>query len=269
MQIFSIVTLFLLLSLTCNRAGGSQPAQPPTASSQTLSQPSSLPSLPGGPGRTYYVAPNGDNANPGTREQPWASPGYGSRQLRPGDTLVILGGRYTLSEYDADILTPPSGRVSAWITISGEEGNRPILAGRDNLLTAINLSGVQYVRIANLEITHDDTASGEAAWFRDGVEILGAPAAHIILQNLYIHHVDEFGMNIQDVKDLRILNTRIEYAGFGALGGPAESTAAGAMWSPAAPRSPGADTTTRAATAPTALTTAPMASVSNPPRGRS
>ncbi len=172
-------------------------------------------------GNIYYVAPNGDNANPGTRDRPWATPGYGSRQLAPGDTLVILGGRYTLSEYDADIITPPSGTADAWITITGEEGHRPVLAGRDNLLTAINLSGVRYVRIQNLEITHDDTASGEALYFREGVEILGAPAAHIVLQDLYIHHVDEFGMNIQDVEDLQILNCRIEYAGFGALGGPA------------------------------------------------
>lgn len=171
-------------------------------------------------GRTFYVAPNGNNANPGTREQPWATPGYGSRQLQPGDTLVILRGRYILSEYDADIITPRSGTSSAWVTIKGEEGSRPILVGRNNLITAINLSGAQYVRVENLEITHDNTVSGEAAYFRDGVEILGAPSAHIVLKDLYIHHIDEFGMNIQDVEDLQIINCRIEYCGFGALGGP-------------------------------------------------
>ena len=171
-------------------------------------------------GNTYYVAPNGSDSNPGTRDQPWATPGYASRQLQPGDSLIILSGRYVLREYDADIITPPSGTASAWITIQGEDGNRPVLVGRDDLLTAINLSGVQYVRIANLEITHDDTVSGHALYFRDGLEILGAPAAHIILQDLYIHHIDEFGMNIQDVEDLQITNCRIEYCGFGALGGP-------------------------------------------------
>jgi len=171
--------------------------------------------------RVYYVSPSGNNANPGTLERPWASPGYGSRQLSPGDTLIILGGRYVLSEYDTDIITPASGTAGAWITIRGEEGQRPVLAGRDNLLTAINLSGVQYVRIENLEITHDDGATGEAVWFREGVEILGAPSAHIVLHDLYIHHLDEFGMNIQDVEDLHILDCRLEYCGFGALGGPA------------------------------------------------
>ena len=212
---FSLLCLFLL-------AACSLPSPASSVASGTETPATGMASpFPAGPGQTYYVAPHGSDSNPGTREQPWASPGYGSRQLRPGDTLIILGGRYVLSEYDADILTPPSGTPKAWITIQGEPGNRPILAGRDDLLTAINLSGVQYVRIANLEITHDDQAQGQAAWFRDGVEILGAPAAHIILLDLYIHHVDEFGMNLQDVEDLQILNTRIEYAGFGALGGPA------------------------------------------------
>ena len=171
--------------------------------------------------RIFYVSPSGNNANSGTLDQPWATPGYGSRQLQPGDTLVILRGRYILSEYDADVITPPSGTAGAWITIRGEDGHRPVLAGRNNLLTAINLSGVQYVRIENLEVTHDDQATGEALYFREGVEILGAPSAHIILQNLYIHHIDEYGMNIQDVEGLQILNCRIEYCGYGALGGPA------------------------------------------------
>ncbi len=223
---FRIVLMLLLAGMACSLMAPPTLTPPAAGKTPTPIPAVTSPPAPGGAtvpatGRTFYVAPNGDNANPGTRERPWATPGYGSRQLQPGDTLIILGGRYVLREYDADIITPPSGTPSAWITIRGEEGNRPVLAGRDNLITAINLSGVQYVRIENLEITHDDTATGEALWFRDGLEILGAPAAHIVLKDLYIHHVDEFGINIQDVEDLQIINCRIEYCGFGALGGPA------------------------------------------------
>lgn len=172
-------------------------------------------------GRTFYVAPTGDNANPGTRDQPWRSPAYGAQQLAPGDTLVLLPGRYVLSDFETDILRPTSGTASAWVTLRGEGEPRPVLAGRDNLLTAIDLSGVQYVRLEHLEITHDAQATGEALWFRDGIEVLGAPAAHLVLQDLYIHHVDEFCMNLQDVQDVQLLNSRLEYCGFGALGGPA------------------------------------------------
>jgi len=173
-----------------------------------------------GPGTTYYVAPYGDDANPGTRALPWRSPGYASRQLLPGDTLVILGGRYVLSQYDDDIVTPGSGRADAWITIVGEEGNRPVLAGRDNLAMAVNLSGCHYVRVENLEITHDTTAQGEGQWFRDGVLISDEPASNLILHDLYIHHIDEFGLNLQDVSNLTVSGCRLEYCGFGAMGGP-------------------------------------------------
>ncbi len=174
-----------------------------------------------GGGRTFYVSPEGDDSNPGTMEQPWATPGFGSRQLQPGDTLVILGGRYTLSRYPDDIVTPPSGTPQQWITIKGEEGNRPMLVGRDNLSTAIDLSGRSYVRIENLEITSDDSVSGSSRFFREGIQILGSPASHIVLEDIYIHHVDEFGIDVQDVEDLQLLNCRIEYCGFGAIGGPA------------------------------------------------
>ncbi len=168
----------------------------------------------------YYVSPAGSNSNPGTREKPWASPGYGSRRLQPGDTLVLLDGTYTLKTYDDDIITPPSGREDAWVTIQGEDGARPVLAGRDNLLTAVDLSGKSYVRLENLEITHDSSASGASRFFRDGIEILERPASHIVLRDLLIHHIDEMGMNIGDVDDLLIENCRIEHCGFGALAGP-------------------------------------------------
>jgi len=77
-----------------------------------------------GAGNVYYVSPKGSNSNPGTLEKPWATPGYVSKQLKPGDTLIILDGKYVLSEYYEDMITPPSGTVDKWITIKGEAGKR-------------------------------------------------------------------------------------------------------------------------------------------------
>ncbi len=164
---------------------------------------------------TYYVAPWGDDNNPGTRDRPWKSPGLATRRMKPGDTLIILEGKYILSEYDADILVPPSGREDAWTVIRGEGSRRPVLAGRNNLLTAIDISGRSYIRIENLEITSDDGAQ-----FRDGIEALGGPVSHIVLKDLYIHHIDEMGINMADVEDLKIINCSITYCGFGSIGGP-------------------------------------------------
>lgn len=163
----------------------------------------------------YYVAPWGDDSNPGTREKPWRSLGLATRRMNPGDTLMIVGEKYILEEYDDDVLMPPSGSPNAWTIVIGEEGNRPILAGRGNLITAIDLSGKSYIRIENLEITSDNGAQ-----FRDGIEALNGPASHIVLKDLYIHHLDEFGINMADVNDLKIINCSITYTGFGCIGGP-------------------------------------------------
>lgn len=169
----------------------------------------------------FYVAPGGNNGNPGTLALPWATPGYGSRQLQPGDTLIIRNGRYVLSVYDDDIITPPSGTAGAWITIKGEDGPRPVLAGRDNLFAAMDLSGKSYVRVEHLEIAHDNTVVAPQLYFRTGVQIASQPAANLILKDLYIHHIDSAGLNIQDVDYLQVLNCRLEYCGDGAIMGPA------------------------------------------------
>lgn len=167
-------------------------------------------------GKVYYVSPKGDNSSPGTLEKPWATPGYGSRQLKPGDTLIILGGKYILSQYDEDIIIPQhSGNSDSWIIIKGEDGNRPLLVGRDNLLTAIDISGKSYIKIENLEITSDN-----GSLFRDGIEALDGSISNVIIKDVHIHHIDEFGINIKDVDGLQIVNSQITHCGFGSIGGP-------------------------------------------------
>ncbi|MEW6174014.1 MAG: right-handed parallel beta-helix repeat-containing protein [Bacillota bacterium] len=165
-------------------------------------------------GTTYYVSPEGNNQNPGTKESPWATPAYGAKRLKPGDTLIIQGGRYVLSSFGDDMVTPPASEPGAWITIKGEEGARPSLIGVNNLYAAIEISNAQYLRLENLEIT----SNGQQP-FRSGISSW-EPAAHVVLDNIYIHHLDEIGVNFRDIDDLKLLNSRIEYCGFGAVGGP-------------------------------------------------
>lgn len=164
--------------------------------------------------RTWYVSPQGADAGPGTREAPWASPGPATRRMGPGDTLVLLPGRYRLERYDEDVLVPPSGTAAAWTEVRAEPG--AVLAGAGNLLTAVALGGRSYVRLVGLEIT---AAAGEA--LRDGIEVLGEPAHHLRLEGLFVHHLDEFGFNAADVADLEIVDSRFTHCGFGAVGGPA------------------------------------------------
>jgi len=139
-------------------------------------------------GNTYYVAPNGSDDHPGSPSEPWVTPAYGASRLQPGDMLVILGNK---------------------------PGEVPILAGRDDLSCALDISGVSYLRLENLEICSDG-----GAWFREGIQADGGPLSHIVLQDLYIHNVDEMGIDIADADDMEIVNCRICYCGFGSIGGP-------------------------------------------------
>jgi len=169
------------------------------------------------PTDTYYVSTTGnDLTGDGSQSNPWATPGYGSRQLMSaGDTLVILGGTYILSTDPDDVITPTNeGTSGNPITIQGESGNRPVLKGTNNLIRAIDLSGRDYITLENIEITNNSLAN-----FRNAIDIY-TPATNIILKDLYIHHIDEFGINIQDVDGLTIEDSTIEYCGFGAIGGP-------------------------------------------------
>ena len=160
-------------------------------------------------GDSYYVSPSGSDSNPGTGNAPWGTPGYASKQLKPGDTLTIMGGRYPLRAYWDDMVTPPSGNAGGWITIRGEEGERPVLAGGDDLFSAIDISNTSYIRIENLEITSD-----RGAYFREGINGTGGPVEHAVLKDLYIHHLDEGAVDLADVNDLQVLNCTMTHCGF-------------------------------------------------------
>jgi len=137
----------------------------------------------------YYVSPDGSDSNPGTIDQPFRTIAYGVSQLQAGDTLVIF---------------------------AKDKSKTPVIAGENNLFAAFDISGCKYLRIENLEIT-----SNNGAQFREAITGTGGPVEHIILKDLHIHHMDEFGIDIGDVNDLQIIDCDMTYCGFGCIGGPA------------------------------------------------
>ncbi len=201
MRKYLMLCLLLVVSLAGCTTQSSESADPEVKPTST--------------GQAYYVSPAGNDSSPGTKDSPWASPAYAAGRIQAGDTLVILGGTYILKDFGTDIIRPNSGTPEAWVIIKGEEGNRPILKGRDNLFAAIDISGKQFIKIENLEITNDNNS-----YFRGGIDAGGGPIANIILEDLYIHHIDEFGFNAGDVDNLDVRNCVITYCGFGSIGGP-------------------------------------------------
>ncbi|MGB0562592.1 MAG: right-handed parallel beta-helix repeat-containing protein [Spirulinaceae cyanobacterium] len=75
------------------------------------------------PAQAFYVATDGDDANPGTLERPWASLQKAAQTLKPGETVYVRGGLYRLT---AAIQPQASGTAEAWITYQNYPTEVPI-----------------------------------------------------------------------------------------------------------------------------------------------
>ena len=79
-----------------------------TAASRTRSD-----TFPTGSGKTYVVAPDGDDASPGTREKPFATIQHAVDLVEPGDTIYLKDGTYRES-----VTVTRSGRPDAYIRLA-------------------------------------------------------------------------------------------------------------------------------------------------------
>ncbi len=75
-------------------------------------------------GRTFFIAPGGDDDAPGTKAAPWATLQAALERLGPGDTVFLRGGVYFERVYCAACGTP-----EAPITIQGYPGEAVFIDG--------------------------------------------------------------------------------------------------------------------------------------------
>ena len=76
-------------------------------------------------GKEYYVALNGNDSNPGSLEQPFASIQHAVTLLKAGDVCYVRGGRY----HEAIQIDDLNGREGQPITIRSYENEKVILDG--------------------------------------------------------------------------------------------------------------------------------------------
>jgi hypothetical protein len=72
---------------------------------------------------TYYVAPDGNDTNPGTKQHPFLTIQKAQSFVTPGDTVYIRGGVYHMQDSQIHSYS----RIQAFVTLldkSGEEGKR-------------------------------------------------------------------------------------------------------------------------------------------------
>lgn len=134
----------------------------------------------------YYLSPRGSNANPGTLEQPWQTPGYAARQLQPGDTLLFRAGVYLLDER----IQPPSGAAGAPIMFMAYPGEEAVIDGA--ALDRADYRQRQPPYAAETGLFHLINVS------------------HIVIRDLKIINSYWAGINIHDSQYVDVINNHIE-----------------------------------------------------------
>lgn len=139
-------------------------------------------------GRYIFVAPSGNNANPGTFAQPVASPQVAADLAQPGDTIWFRAGEYAEK---APVMPLRSGTADAWITYSGFPGEMAILKG--NLLYTdngdpTNEAGNYYaVQLGDEKVEMLASRTGTFHIFK---------RAYIRVQNLSVHDSNFVGISV-------------------------------------------------------------------------
>lgn len=139
---------------------------------------------------TYYVSTTGNNGNPGTITQPWATWAYAftNASVVGHDTVYIRGGTYSIT---GGISISRSGTSGNYICYFAYPGETPILDGSGysssfNLMVTAN--SISYVHLKGLTIQHGITTANGA------VGIRGMNLNHFILENMTFAYIEGCGI---------------------------------------------------------------------------
>lgn len=92
--------------------------------------------------QTYYVAKNGDDYNPGTQAEPWATIQKEADVMVPGDTVLIKAG-----VYNERVFPKRSGQPGQFITYKNFENDEVIIDGDNQKANGIILVDMTYIAI--------------------------------------------------------------------------------------------------------------------------
>ncbi|RJE13272.1 hypothetical protein C0U42_16420 [Bacillus cereus] len=138
----------------------------------------------------YYVSTSGNNLNPGTLDQPFATIQKAANVAKEGSTVYIRGGVYSQK-----VRVAHSGASGAPITFQNYQDEKFILDGSnvkledDGLFT---IEGKNYIQVNGLEFRNlKSTKVNEPPI---GIYITGT-GNYIDIRNNYIHHIEA---NVKD-----------------------------------------------------------------------
>jgi parallel beta-helix repeat protein len=156
-------------------------------------------------GAVYYVAPGGNDSNPGTESKPWKTIQKAARTLAPGDTVYIRAGTYQ------ERVTPQnSGSAGAVITYAAYPGEAPVMDGSGvsmpNALAGLfDVSGRNYIRLSGLRVINAGPGANHVA-------ILVDHASYITIENSSTYNSTSSGISVWNSHHITLRNNTIQLA---------------------------------------------------------
>lgn len=133
--------------------------------------------------KEVFVSPNGNDLNQGTREKPLLTVQKALENIQAGETVILLEGTYKLQK---SVTLSCKGEKDRWITLRGENNSKAILDGLDYNID--NTKNYPYnkglIQIENSE--------------------------YVRVQNVTVRNSHRAGINIQDSKNIDIINCTTE-----------------------------------------------------------
>ncbi len=161
-------------------------------------------------GPVSWVATDGDDAGPGTRDQPWATLQHAADAVGPGATVIVREGVY---EQRVDVGV--SGAPGRPITFAAAPGERVVLDGSSLEVPAgqsamIAIDGERYLTIRGFEIT--GYRSGASGHVPIGILVTGA-ADHVRLVNNVVRDMGTTfdGRNGGDAHGIGVFGTEADH----------------------------------------------------------
>lgn len=157
-----------------------------------------------------HVAVGGNDGNPGSQAQPWASLQHAVDQARPGDVIYVHQGYYVGCRITR------SGRPEAWISLKAAPGEKVV----------IDRPGPANRHRSNLEIETWDGERRVAYWVIEGFEVADAPWAgidirgqsdsfnhHLTIKDNQVHHSGRTGIFVAFSNQLLIEGNQSHHNG--------------------------------------------------------
>jgi len=200
--VFTEMPVVTLLSSTAS-PGAVTPTNVPTVILPMI--PTGIPVLPRG---AYFVAPTGNDANPGTIDQPWQTIQKAADTLTAGSIVYIRSGTY-----HERIIAKNSGSLGAEITYAAYPGETVTIDGNsiilsDDLAGLFEIEHKSYIRVTGLRFINTGPFSNNAA-------VLVKDSNHVTIENSATFNTMSSGIGVWDSQNIIVAGNTVEAGGIG------------------------------------------------------